>query len=233
MPKTAIVAGVIVAIVVIGAVFFGLRAGPEEQEEQPAPEQPAVSELAVAAEPDLNAVRLASERFRDVEVALAEGYIRDPFNICETADMMGKPTEDGAMGIHYFRPDLLGISGPPDPRVAGTGTHTDFLKPAILLYEPKADGTFELVGVENLVFADAWQAAGHANPPSFHGVPYDRMTDDPATPLDEAHMFEPHYDRHVWIHRDNPKGTFAPFNPNVSCEHHQASSPSHAAAASN
>src|SRR5690606_20109091 len=79
----------------------------------------------------------------------------------------------------------------------------------------------KLVGVENLVFAAAWQAAGHAEPPSFQGIPYEHMVDDPATPVDEAHMFEPHYDRHVWLYRDNPNGMFKPFNPSVSCEHHQ------------
>lgn len=216
MSKMGVLIG---TIVVIAAIVFALKAGPEQQEEQ------ASTELAVASEPDLAAVRLASERFRDVEVALAEGYIRDPFNMCETADMMGKPVEEGAMGIHYFRPNLLGISGPPDPRVNGSGTHTDFLNPAILLYEPQADGSVELVGLENLVFAAAWQAAGNSEPPSFHGVPFDHMVDDPATALDEAHMFEPHYDRHVWVYRNNPNGTFVPFNPNVSCEHHQAASP--------
>jgi hypothetical protein len=124
------------------------------------------------------------------------------------------------MGIHFFRPDLLGITAPPSPRVAGTGTHTDFLKPSILIYEPQADGSLELVAVENLVFADAWMA-GHEEPPSFHGVPYNDMADDPATPLDEAHMFEPHFDRHVWIYRDNPTGVFTPFNPAVSCANHR------------
>ena len=29
------------------------------------------------------------------------------------------------MGIHYFRPDLLGITAPPSPRVNGVGTHTE------------------------------------------------------------------------------------------------------------
>ena len=43
------------------------------------------------------------------------------------------------------------------------------------------------------------------------------------TPADEAHMFEPHYDRHVWLYRDNPNGVFAQFNPKVSCEHGDAS----------
>ena len=126
------------------------------------------------------------------------------------------------MGIHYFRPDLLGITGPPNPRVSGSGTHTDFTKPAILIYEPQRDGSLQLVAVENLVFKKAWAEAGHAAPPSFRGVPYDDMVDDPSTPVDEAHMFEPHYDRHVWLYRDNPRGVFAQFNPNVSCRAHKS-----------
>jgi hypothetical protein len=174
-------------------------------------------------EPTLTEVRQATERFRDVNVALAEGYIRDPFDLCETAAMMGRPASDGAMGIHYFRPDLLGITAPPSPRVDGVGMHTDFRTPSILIYEPQADGSLELVAVENLVFAAAWRAAGHTEPPTFHGVPYDAMADDPNTVLDEAHMFEPHFDRHVWIYRENPNGVFTPFNPAVTCAHHKGS----------
>jgi len=172
-------------------------------------------------EPSIAEVRRATERFRDVNVALAEGYIPDPNNMCETAEMMGKPAALGAMGIHYFRPDLLGITEPPSPRVNGNGTHTDFRTPAILIYEPQRDGSMALVAAENLVFAAAWRAAGHTAPPTFHGVPYDSMKDDPATPLDEAHMFEPHFDRHVWIYRDNPNGMFVPLNPAVSCANHR------------
>ena len=179
-------------------------------------------------EPTLAEVRSATERFRDVNVALAEGYIRDPFDLCDTAEMMGRPASLGAMGVHYFRPDLLGITAPPSPRVDGIGTHTDFLKPSILIYEPQADGSLALVAVENLVFAKAWHESGHAAPPAFHGVEYDTMADDPATTVDDAHMFEPHYDRHVWIYRDNPRGVFAPFNPAVTCEHHTGAQ-SHAA----
>ncbi|MBA2670122.1 MAG: hypothetical protein H0U67_07120 [Gemmatimonadetes bacterium] len=171
--------------------------------------------------PDLAEVRAATSRFRDVNVALAEGYLREPADICHTAEMMGKPAEHGAMGIHFARMDLLGITGPPNPRVNGTGTHTDFRSPAVLLYEPQEDGSLELVAVENLVFIEAWHAAGHTAPPSFEGVPYDRMVDDPNTELDEAHEFEPHYDRHVWLYRDNPRGMFAQFNPNVTCKHHK------------
>jgi hypothetical protein len=171
-----------------------------------------------AGEPTLDEVRAATARFRDIKVALAEGYI-SPDNSCETASHMGLPKEMGAMGIHYVRPDLLGITAPPNPRVDGNGTHTDFKKPAILIYEPQADGSLELVAVENLVFEKAWKDAGNKQRPSFHGVAYDHMADDPKTAADEAHMFEPHFDRHVWIYRDNPNGVFTPFNPNVTCEH--------------
>lgn len=174
-------------------------------------------------EPNLKEVWAATKRFRDVDVALAEGYVRDPMNLCDTAQMMGRPAKLGAMGIHFFRPDLLGITAPPNPRVSGSGTHTDFRKPSILIYEPQADGSLQLVAVENLVFEAAWKAAGHKLRPRYQGEPYDHMVDDPETKVDEAHMFEPHYDRHIWLYRHNPKGLFAPFNPNVSCQFHQAS----------
>mgnify|MGYP003536979751 CR=1 FL=1 len=183
------------------------------------------SSTAAPGEPTLAEVRAATERFRDIEVALAEGYIRDPGNLCETATMMGLPAELGGMGIHFFRPDLLGVTAPPAPRVDGNGTHTDFLRPSILIYDPHADGSMQLVAVENLVFKDAWHAAGNVEPPSFHGVVYNDMEDDPATEIDEAHMFEPHYDRHVWLYRENPNGVFAQFSPSVTCEHHVNTEP--------
>jgi hypothetical protein len=172
-------------------------------------------------EPTLMQMRLATARFRDVNVALAEGYVRDPGDACIAASDMGLLASQGGMGIHFVRPDLLGITAPPNPRVNGTGTHTDFSRPAILLYEPRADGSLELVGVENLVFQAAWRAAGHSVPPSTHGRQWDSMADDPATPVDEAHGFEPHFDQHIWLWRDNPRGTYEPFNPAVTCEHHR------------
>ncbi|WP_249067060.1 hypothetical protein [Halalkalibaculum roseum] len=171
-------------------------------------------------EPTLEEVREATNKYKDINVALAEGYIEDPMKVCEMAIMMGRPAEEGGMGIHYFRPDLLGITAT-EPRVDGVGTHTDFLQPAVLLYEPQADGSLELIAVENLVFVKAWHAAGNEGLPTFQGVEFDHMVDDPLTELDEAHMFEEHYDRHVWVHRENPNGVFTPFNPNVSCKNHK------------
>jgi hypothetical protein len=191
---------------------------------QPASQAQRVIDQARQANPaladELAAIYQATERFQNVEVALAEGYLRDPGNICERATDMGLPGFMGAMGIHFFRPDLLQITAT-EPRVNGVGTHTDFRVPAILLYEPQADGSLELVGVESLVFAQAWRAAGNDRPPSFMGHDYFHMIDNPVTTeIDEAHHFEEHYDLHMWLYRQNPHGLFSPFNPSVTCEHH-------------
>lgn len=169
-------------------------------------------------DPPLAAIRAATERYRDVAVALEEGYVPDPTGMCVTAEMEGRPAREGAMGLHYFRPDRLGITST-SPRLDGTGTHTSWLEPAILLYEPQADGSLVLVGVENLVFERAWREGGHADPPTFRGRAWDHWSDDPATPRDEAHGIEPHFDQHLWLFRDHPSDPLAPFNPAVTCAH--------------
>lgn len=167
----------------------------------------------------IETVRQATARFENVEAALAEGYIPDPSGMCVSAAAEGMPAEWGDMGVHYMRPDLLGITGVA-PRVSGNGFHTDFAAPAILLYEPQADGSLVLVGVENLVFEAGWRAAGNTEPPVLLGRTWDYMADDPATPGDEAHGFEPHWDQHVWF-RPNPAGNLMPFNPAATCAHHE------------
>jgi hypothetical protein len=177
-------------------------------------------ELDAATVAALAEVRAATEKYADVEVALADGYLRDPGDLCTLAPVEGLPAELGGMGIHFFRPDLLGLTGTA-PRVTGQGTHTDFLQPSVLIYVPQETGAMKLVAVENLVFEGAWRAAGNTGAPEFHGYPYVHRVDDPATPeVDEAHMFEPHYELHVWLYEPNPSGMFSPYNPAVTCEHH-------------
>ncbi|WP_428674700.1 hypothetical protein [Roseibium sp.] len=175
--------------------------------------------IAFADDYDLDALRAATEKYKDVNVALAEGFIQDPTGHCVTAGAEGLPAEWGGMGIHYLRPDLLKLAAPSE-RVDGNGTHTDFTQPAILLYEPQADGSLELVAIENLVFKKAWDAAGHGGPPMINGRSWDHMADNPDTDADEAHNFMPHYDQHVWLFRKNPSGDLMPFNPAVNCDHH-------------
>lgn len=174
-------------------------------------------------EPSLGQVKTLAEKYRDVNVAKAEGYTTD--HKCTTAEMLGFSSQQGAMGLHYVRRDLLGL--PPKPtspvagRVHGTGTYTDFRKPSMLVYEPQADGSLQLVAVENLVFASAWQAAGKNEPPTFHGHPYVLLADRPETKVDEAHGWEPHYELHAWVFRHNPNGIYAEFSPLVTCKYNK------------
>ena len=177
--------------------------------------------VAATLDEELAAVRAATEKYMDVNVALADGYIPDPSGQCVSAEAEGLPPEWGTMGIHYLNMAALEITAG-EPRVDGNSTHTDFMHPGVLIYEPQADGSLELVAVENLVFQKSWAAAGNAEPPSFAGKSYDPMADDPNTAADEAHGFEPHFDQHLWIYRDNPAGALAPFNPNATCQYHTA-----------
>ena len=181
-------------------------------------------------DPTLDEVKSVAERYRDVKVAIAEGYTTD--HKCVTAEMLGFPAGMGAMGLHYVRRDVLGLPDKPVGRVKGTGTHTDFRQPAMLVYEPQSDGSLQLVAVENLVFASAWhETASHKEPPKFHGRTYPLLKDDPATKVDEAHGWEPHYEQHLWVFRDNPNGAYSPFNPKVTCRYNKppAPAPQHSA----
>jgi hypothetical protein len=138
--------------------------------------------------------------------------------------MLGHPAAMGTMGLHYVRRDMLGLPPKPAPpgsgRVHGTGTHTDFRQPAMLVYEPQPDGSLQLVAVENLVFASAWHQR-NKEPPTFHGRTYPLLKDDQSTKVDEAHGWEPHYKQHLWVFRDNPNGAYSPFNPKVTCRYHK------------
>ncbi|MGH7557366.1 MAG: hypothetical protein ACREMD_06255 [Gemmatimonadota bacterium] len=185
-----------------------------------APVTPVVEVLDDETIADLAAIRSATAKYEDVEAALADGYIRDPANLCALAVQEGLPVQLGAMEIHYFRPDLLQITAM-GPRVAGAGTNTDFTQPAVLVYFPDETGALKLGAIENLVFEGAWKAAGNAGPPDFHSRQYWHRIDNPATAeVDEAHMFEPHYELHIWMYATNSAGIFSPYNPAVSCYRH-------------
>lgn len=210
-------------VLILGAVGCtveaDMRANPTMQDEEIGSSSPGASAGDVDATM-LESLRRATQRFRDVNVAMAEGYIPDPSGLCVTAEMEGFPRQLGTMGIHYFRPDLLALTGDA-PRVSGVGTHVDFMQPGALVYLPRADGSLELAAIENLVWEGAWREAGHTGPPAFEGQEYWHMVDNPLTEdVDEAHGFEPHYELHIWLHRENPSGVFMPFNPAASCDHH-------------
>src|SRR5690606_7103184 len=45
-------------------------------------------------------VRDATVKYQLVVVPIGGGGVRDPVNACETAEMIGRPASEGAMGIH-------------------------------------------------------------------------------------------------------------------------------------
>lgn len=148
------------------------------------------------------------EPFKSVAYAQTQGYIQA--SACEAHPTLG------AMGHHYVNPRLLGLTAPVNGRVNGTGTYTDVEPPAILLYAPDGQGGLKLVGIELLVFAEAWHAI-NKTPPKYRGREYNYMADNPSTPQDEAHGFMPHYDLHIWLYEHNPSGLYAQWNPSLSC----------------
>lgn len=99
----------------------------------------------------------------------------------------------GGMGHHYADLDLL------DDVIEDT-------RPEALLYEPQRNGRMRLVAVEYVVpFSDAWPEDG--SPPSLHGQTF------------TANQTFGVWALHAWVWRHNPAGTFAAWNPRVTCAH--------------
>ena len=179
--------------------------------------------------PGLDAIRQATAPYRELTVALRDGYIHDPTMMCVDAAMVGQPDSLGAMGLHLFSPGLVGIHlpQPTGQRLTGDDAVLDWLHPEVLVYEPQRDASLQLVAVEYLVFEAAWRKAGHEGPPRFRAEPFVLMKDDPATRQDESHMLDAHYELHLWVHRENPIGVFKEWNPRVTCANYAARGLSH------
>lgn len=136
-------------------------------------------------------VRAATERFKDVAAAEAEGYA------LQFGCVSGGET--GAMGMHYVNGPLV-MDGELDPR-----------RPEIVIYEPTPNGGLKLIGADFLVLADAWHAT-HAGPPELMGQLL-HLFDAP-----NRFGLPPFYTLHVWAWKDNPAGTFVNWHTNVSCD---------------
>ena len=96
----------------------------------------------------------------------------------------------GAMGVHYANTALLDATVDPQ-------------QPEALIYEPGTDGDLSLVGVEFI-------------------VPYTAVPKTAPAPQLFGQSFSQNdvfgvWGLHVWTHRANPSGTFAPWNPRVHC----------------
>ena len=150
-------------------------------------------------------VTVASARYHSVTQASKAGY-----------SMAGEPcvsAPPGTMGIHAVNRDLT------------ADLDINPLEPEILLYLPTADGDLELLGVEYFAAALANSAAGPipwfgAEPPAagwFNPAPSVLgQTFDGPMPGHNPNM-PWHYDLQAWLYQDNPAGTFAMFNPTLSC----------------
>jgi len=143
----------------------------------------------VSGSPLVDHVRAANDRFKDVAVAVAEGYGPIP---CASGP------QGGAMGIHYVNGDLVG-----DGKL-------DASRPEALMYEPKG-GKLELVGVEYIVIAAAWDAA-NKTPPTLMGQLF-HYNSSP-----NRYGIPAYYALHVWAWRHNPHGVLVDWNPKVSCD---------------
>jgi hypothetical protein len=139
----------------------------------------------------VKAVREATEPFRDVRVAEAEGYALQ-FGCVSGPDL-------GAMGLHFVKGSLVG---------------DDVLDPAhpeIVIYEPTPDGRLRLTGADFLVLKDVWDAT-HAAPPQLMGQLL-HLFEAP-----NRFGLPAFYTLHVWAWKDNPNGAFVNWHPNVSCD---------------
>jgi len=93
-------------------------------------------------------VRSANTRFKDVAVAVAEGYAPIP---CASG------IDGGAMGVHYVNPNYLKDAVP------------DIKRPQAVMYEPMPDGNMALVAVEYITFKGPASLDGQLF--NFNGAP--------------------------------------------------------------
>jgi hypothetical protein len=138
------------------------------------------------------AVRTATRPFLSLSTAVNSGGYGQ-FLGC-TSD------QDGSMGIHYANGSLVGDG------------EVDASHPEVLMYEPMPDGSKRLIGVEFVVLAADWNAS-HSAPPVLMGQLF-HFEESP-----NRYGLPDFYALHVWAWKPNPKGTFADWNPTVSCDY--------------
>ena len=146
---------------------------------------PATPQLAAAVRDEASVaatLRRVTDRYRNIETAKAEGFVL--LHDCESRPGEGPV---GTVYVHVGR--LL------DGKISAE-------RPDALIYEPRREGRFTLVGVE---LAIPYAMAPNQQAPSLLGHTFQ---DEP-----EFGVFA----LHAWVWRDNPDGMFAETNPKVSC----------------
>jgi hypothetical protein len=137
--------------------------------------------------------RHATRKYFDVQTAIDAGYapFADKDGLC-----VAQPGQ-GGMGIHYLNGGL--IDAVLDPA-----------RPEALMYQPHQSGKLELLGVEYIVFQDAWDAA-NAQPPVLFGHPFHLVR------APNRYNVPAFYELHLWLWEHNRNGLFNDWNPSVRC----------------
>jgi hypothetical protein len=136
-------------------------------------------------------IREATARYRDVDAAVAAGYL--PTDECVEDPALG------GMGYHYAHPRLL-ADQVVDPTL-----------PEVLVYAPDRHGGRRLVAIEYVKDDADGDLGTDDDRPSLFGEPFDgpMAGHQPGQPV--------HYDLHAWVWKHNPAGELAQFNPEVGC----------------
>lgn len=202
-------------LVTLAAMALGtcLMASADPHQPLPAAAYHTDQDSAIAAE-----VRAATAKYRDINAAHAAGY-----GIPATTCVSGP--DHGAMGIHWANPAYL-----MNPPFTGAN-ELDPAHPAILIYEPQADGSQVLVGLEYVLPLAAWIARDPAN-----NDPANPPPQGAAVPSVDGHLMnyqaQPNrygvgnsFYLHIWAWRYNPDGLFSDWNRTVSCAKQSTTQP--------
>jgi hypothetical protein len=144
--------------------------------------------------PLVSKVRGQTARFRDINVAIAEHWVQG------TPCVSGPNA--GAMGVHFLLPSRIH-----DGALVAEETEA-------LIYEPLANGAMRLVGVEYIVIKQEWEA-NPANPAGSVPVVDGHLTNLVTEP--NRYGLPAFYELHVWAWENNPNGSFADWNTQVTC----------------
>jgi hypothetical protein len=148
--------------------------------------------------PDLQAAKAALAKYSDPFVAIKDGYFSTVACMDFPMGVKDGTVEypPGAMGVHFLN-------------AANIGPNLDPTKPQVLIYEPVGN-KLVLAGAEWFVPV---QVAPNG-PPTIFGQTL-------AGPMDGHEPIMPaalkHYDLHVWLWKDNPRGMFTSTNSDVKC----------------
>ena len=189
----------IAVIAAIGVWQSGARAQDGHSAAMSAQHQPSTPEDKARTSALVDKVREATRQFLDPTVAIKAYYF--PQFGCVSG------SSEGAMGVHFVNDALVG-----DPEV-------DPEHPELLVYEPLPNGHLQLVAADYLVTSEAWFGNNNTAPPQLAGQLFHLFESPNRFGLKEF------FTLHVWAWKDNPQGTFANWNPKVSCDAYDPDAP--------